>query len=191
MVCWQQILRPRCNVFNRSLHPVCPPLVMVNQIVFNLDCKVWQNLQVLLSLLQLVMKFFTVTDCKSYTTDCKSDGSACKFCQSLQLVTIARTTIQLTIRRRGAVETKPSTPQECLKTEISDFIRPGGGGRAYWVGGGQLKSFTGVPELFNRPCILFFSMHLASLCQKSFSLLSKRIQDSSVALCLRSFLLSV
>ena len=42
-----------------------------------------------------------VTDCESYTTDCKSDNSTCKFHQPLQSVTVARTTIWLTITRRG------------------------------------------------------------------------------------------
>ena len=70
----------------------------------------------MVSLLQLVTKLFTVsdktyigthktvpvsfmTDCKSYTTDCKSDMADCKFCQNLQLVTVAINAIQLTITR--------------------------------------------------------------------------------------------
>ena len=58
------------------------PLVTVNWIVVNLNCKGWWNLQALLSVLQLVMKVFTVGDetyigtCRtvpvSLITDCKS-----------------------------------------------------------------------------------------------------------------------
>ena len=131
---------------------------MVNWIVVNPDCKGWQNLQSLLSLLQLVMKLFTVgdetyigthrtapvsffTDCKSYATDCKSDDSACKFCQPLQSVTIARTAIWLTITRGGRLKSDPVHSRGWLKTAISDFVRPGG---AYWVGG-DWNHFTGVP----------------------------------------------
>ena len=146
----------RCKVFNRPPHPVRPPLVTVNRIAVNLDCKGWRNLQSLLSLLQSVVKLFTVgdetyigthrtapvsfvTDCKSYATDCKSNDSACNFCQPLQSVTISGTAIQLTITRGGAIEIKPSTPGGGGVIENSNFWfhTPRGG----VLGGGRLKSF--------------------------------------------------
>ena len=54
-----------------------------------------------------------ITDCKSFATDCKSENSTCKFCQLLQLVTIARTAIRLTATRGEVIEI--------------DFVCPGGG----------------------------------------------------------------
>ena len=146
----------RCKVFNHPSHPVRPPLVTVNRIAVNPDCKGWRNLQSLSSLLQSVTKLFTVgdetyigthrtvpvsfvTDCRSYATDCKSNDSAYKFCQPLQSVTIGRTTIRLTITRGRRLKSNPVRPGGggWLKTAISDFIRPGRG----VLGGVRLKSF--------------------------------------------------
>ena len=139
----------RCKVFNRPPHPVRPPLVTVNWIVVNPDCKGWRNLQSLSSLLQLVMKLFTVgdetyigthrtvpvsfiTDCKSYATDCKSNDSACKFCQPLQSVTIARTAIWLTITRGGQLKSNPVHPRGVIENSNFWFHTPRGGGRTGW-----------------------------------------------------------
>ena len=124
---------------------------MVNWIAVNPDCKGWQNLQSLSALLQLVTKHFTVgdetyigtyrtvplsfvTDCKNYATNCKSDDSACKFCQPLQSVTIARTTIRLTITRGGRLKSDPVRPGGGGLIENSNFWfhTPRGGGHTGW-----------------------------------------------------------
>ena len=141
--------------FKSPPSPSTPPLVIVNRIVVNLDCKGWQNLQSLSSLLQSVMKLFTVgnetyigthrtvpvsfiTDCKSYAIDCKSDDSDCKFCQPLQSVTIAKTAIQLTITRGGRrLKSDPVRPGEVIENSNFWFHTSRGG----VLGGGRLKSF--------------------------------------------------
>ena len=130
---------------------------MVNQIVVNLDCTGWWNLQVLSSLLQWVTKLFTVsdetyigthrrapvsfiTDCKSYANNCKSDDSTCKFCQPLQSVMVIGTAIWLT-SQGGVIEIKPSTPQGGDWNKFLISYNPGG--CTGW-GGGDWKRFTGT-----------------------------------------------
>ena len=69
-----------------------------------------------------------ITNCKSYATDCKIDNNTCKFCQLLQSVTIARTTIWLTVTGGGDWNIFCMPWGVWLKTGISDFVCPGGGG---------------------------------------------------------------
>ena len=116
----------------------------VNWIVVKVDCKCWWNLQSVASLLQSLMKLFTVVeetymgthrtapvsfiaDCKSYTTDCKSDMANCKFCQSLQLATVAVNTIWLTITRgRGNWYKTQYTPRGGWKQKFLISYAPRG-----------------------------------------------------------------
>ena len=74
-----------------------------------------------------------ITDCKSYATNCKSDDSTCKFHQLLQLVTITRTTIQLTITRGGSDwnQTEYAPGGDWKQKILISYASPPG---AYWVG---------------------------------------------------------
>ena len=51
-----------------------------------------------------------ITYCKSYATDCKSDNSICKFCQPLQLVTTAGTSL-VNHHKRGWLKTEIRTTE--------------------------------------------------------------------------------
>ena len=112
-----------------------PHLVMVNWIAVNLDCKGWQNLQVLSSLLQSVTKLFTVSDetyIGTHRTAPVSFITHCyKFCQLLQSVTFNRTAIWLTITR-GGLTSNPVHPGGDWKQKFLISYAPRG--RAYWVG---------------------------------------------------------
>ena len=137
----------QCNeLICPSPTPVCQPFV----IVVKVDCKGRQNLQSVASLLQSVMKHFTVsdetyigthrtmpvtfiTDCKSYASNCKSDMANYK----------------LTITRGGGgeIEIKPSMPRVIENRNFWFCTSPTGGVKV--GGGGDWKCFTGPPYL---PC---------------------------------------
>ena len=84
-----------------------------------------------------------ITYCKSYATDCKSENSACKFCQILQLVTITRTAIRLTVTRGGWLKLilyAPGGGRHTKSIFLFSFTPPPRGVRR----GGWMKRFTGT-----------------------------------------------
>ena len=79
---------------------------------------------------------------KNHSVTCSNSMADCKFCQNLQLVTVAINTIQLTITR-GAIEIKPSTPWggDWKQKFLISYASPPGGGRTSGGGRGWLKTF--------------------------------------------------
>ena len=84
-----------------------------------------------------------MTDCKSFVTNRKSENSACKFCQLLQSVTIARVAIRLTVTR-GGFKSISYAPRGAYEINNSVFIHPPGG---VWRGG-RMKTFHRVSQQY-------------------------------------------